>query len=276
MKNFITRAITSVFVVVALAGSIVLRQLVDYRLMYVLLYLFAVLGTFEMIRAMGDRLTSLQKCIAVAFSLSVTPAFCFLGGTSVAIITACAAILTLLTLVFDFQNTTIDSCGFTFITLTYPTGLLIPTLLANEIVPYGFIAMVLTFAIAPFADSGAYIIGSLLKGPKLCPTISPKKTVSGAIGGLLGGALASILVWVIFAKGQIFNSVTLEAIFFIILGVLGAIVTIIGDLIEGAIKRKLGIKDMGNLLPGHGGVLDRIDSTILCGAFIYLAFAFIN
>ena len=276
MKDFLTRVVTAVFIVIAFAGSIVLRQLVDYRLMYILLYAFAVLGTIEMIRALKDKLTSLQKCIALAFSLSVTPCFCFIGANSLAIICACACLLVLLTLVFDFKNTTLESCGLSLLTLFYPTGLLIPTLLANALEGYGFYAMVLTFAVAPFADSGAYIIGCIFKGPKLCPTISPKKTISGAIGGFLGGILASILVWVIFAKGQIFASLTVEVIFFIVLGILGALVTIIGDLVEGAIKRKIGIKDMGKLLPGHGGVLDRIDSNLLCGALMYLAFTFIK
>lgn len=276
MKDFAVRVITSIFIVACYVGALVLRELFDYRWMYLLIYVFSLLGTWEMVRAMGDRLTGFVKCVAYAFSICLTPVFCFLGGAETGILVFLAALLVLLDMVFAFERATVETTAAGLLALFYPSILLIPMMATNALGEKSFIAMVLIFAIAPFADSGAYIVGSLLKGPKLAPRISPKKTVSGLIGGLLGGVLASMLTWAIFARGLVFTSTAAEVILFVLIGLLGGFFTALGDLIEGALKRKLGVKDMGRLLPGHGGILDRIDGNLICSAFIYFIFAFIG
>lgn len=111
-------------------------------------------------------------------------------------------------------------------------------------------------------DSCAFFVGSLLKGPKLYPALSPKKTISGAIGGLCG----AIVVGFVFYH-WIRLSIPLGGWLLFALGI--SLVGQIGDLVESAIKRSLQVKDSGTLLPGHGGVLDRFDSLLFASFFAY-------
>lgn len=111
-------------------------------------------------------------------------------------------------------------------------------------------------------DTGAYYVGRTLGRHKLAPRISPKKTVEGAAGGLLGSALAALLSKKIFLPGV---SVPTLLILGGILGVAGQL----GDLAESALKRGVGIKDSSNLLPGHGGMLDRIDGILFAAPVLF-------
>jgi len=115
-------------------------------------------------------------------------------------------------------------------------------------------------------DTAAFFVGRTLGGPKLCPSISPNKTWSGAMGGLLFSFMYVLIAQKLFPES--FANVTM-AIFPII-----SIVGQLGDLLESAAKRFLKIKDTSQLLPGHGGLLDRMDSFLAVGFFNFLMFAF--
>lgn len=118
--------------------------------------------------------------------------------------------------------------------------------------------MILLFAVTWAADVFAYLAGSVLKGPKLWPRFSPNKTWSGFAGGLIGGtAMAVILVLTQGAGFLSFSGVNVWLAAFI--GLSGAVATMAGDLWESALKRRYGVKDSGDLIPGHGGLLDRVD-----------------
>lgn len=113
-------------------------------------------------------------------------------------------------------------------------------------------------------DTGAYFVGRTLGGPKLAPHISPAKTWSGALGGTGFALMAGSFL----ATAQGYKlSFPLMACFLLI-----SLVSIAGDLLESWVKRRLGIKDSGTLLPGHGGVLDRLDSPLAVGAFLLILF----
>lgn len=114
------------------------------------------------------------------------------------------------------------------------------------------------------ADTGGYVFGSTLKGPKLAPAISPNKTWSGFLGGTLIAALGGWLV-VSYIKGQAGFEV---ALFSAAIGV----VSQMGDLFESWIKRRFGVKDSGAIIPGHGGLFDRVDGLVAAA----LAAALIN
>ncbi len=116
----------------------------------------------------------------------------------------------------------------------------------------GLWAVVLVLAVSWSTDTFAYFSGMLFGKKKLCPEISPKKTVAGAIGGTLFGTLAGIIVtWIAIGKPERgFIALPLS------------IVSQLGDLAASVIKRKFGVKDYGKIFPGHGGVLDRFDSII--------------
>ena len=138
----------------------------------------------------------------------------------------------------------------------------------------GFIALLLCFVCSSLSDTFAYLVGSFFGGKKLCPKLSPKKTWSGAIGGVIGGIVGAILVLAIFGS-RVHLGFDNKWLFFIIVGAISSVLTIAGDLFESSIKRKVGIKDMGNILPGHGGILDRIDGISFVALFIYILFLFV-
>lgn len=123
----------------------------------------------------------------------------------------------------------------------------------------GMYLTVILFLVVMIGDVAAYFSGKFFKGPKLIPSISPNKTWAGLIGGI-AGSLAFILVTNTYQPFLPLNVA-------IILGLTIAIVGQIGDLIISMYKRRVGVKDTGNLIPGHGGILDRIDSLILSTPF---------
>ena len=110
-------------------------------------------------------------------------------------------------------------------------------------------------------DIMAYFSGFLFGKHKLCPKISPKKTIEGSIGGTLGSVILSGLFGYFFAPEVLVHC--------FVIGVLGGIVSQFGDLTASIFKRKMGIKDYGNLIPGHGGILDRFDSVLFTGPMVY-------
>lgn len=120
----------------------------------------------------------------------------------------------------------------------------------------GWIPFLLPCSTIILTDIGAYFVGRRFGGPKLWPSISPNKTWAGAIGGLVASLLAIVLVfWLVpeFQKRMSFPSV-------LIMTALTSIAAQAGDLLESWLKRRAGVKDSGHLIPGHGGVFDRLDS----------------
>ena len=125
-------------------------------------------------------------------------------------------------------------------------------------------AIWLIFIIAFGTDIFAYFTGMLLGKHKLCPTLSPKKTVEGAIGGIVGAVVFSVIFGVFCLSNG--RPVSFG---FILMAVIGSVVSQFGDLTASAFKRKMGIKDYGNLIPGHGGILDRFDSVLFVAPYLY-------
>lgn len=120
--------------------------------------------------------------------------------------------------------------------------------------PYGFLAILFIFLVVWGSDIGAFVAGRGIGGPKLWPRVSPNKTWAGLVGGLTAGLLAG-MVFALFVPNA--SSLTLGAT-----GLALALVAQLGDLAESGLKRRFGIKDSSSLIPGHGGVMDRADSTV--------------
>lgn len=141
--------------------------------------------------------------------------------------------------------------------------------------PYNFY-LTLWFLLSVWSmDVGAYIVGTNLKGPKLAPSISPNKTWSGLIGGIvLAVAVSEFYFYVLRSSTGMVLNARAEITYAIFAGLIAA-VSQIGDLIESSIKRHLNLKDSSNLIPGHGGVFDRIDGLIFAAPFVYFLFAYI-
>ena len=119
----------------------------------------------------------------------------------------------------------------------------------------------LVFLTAFGTDIMAYFTGYAIGKHKLCPEISPKKTIEGSIGGIIGSTILCGLFGYFFTCGLFIDC--------LIIGALGGVVSQLGDLTASIFKRKMGIKDFGNLIPGHGGVLDRFDSVLFTAPMVY-------
>ena len=123
------------------------------------------------------------------------------------------------------------------------------------------------------SDTCAYCVGVLFGKHKMSPKLSPKKSVEGAAGGIAGSMLLTFLYCFAFQE-QIqveFN----EMLIFAVIGGVGALISMVGDLAASAIKRNYGIKDYGTLIPGHGGILDRFDSVIFTAPVVYYLAAYL-
>ena len=233
--------------------------------------IIAVASTYEYERAFSDKLLKTEKVIIFIYPFAVYISYCFKGLGWAFGAMLFLFLLLLAQLVFEYDKISLESIGISLFTMIYPATILVSLLVINRYPTLEPLLMV--FAITPCADTFAYFVGSIVKGKKLCPNISPNKTVSGFIGGLFGGMIASLLVYFIFTeKGAIFNSVFLEVLLFAGAGIACALLTAYGDLVESVIKRKLGIKDMGKILPGHGGMSDRIDGLTFAAPVISFVF----
>jgi len=124
-----------------------------------------------------------------------------------------------------------------------------------RVMPHPISWTILVFAVTWSADICAFAVGNALKGPKLYPRYSPNKTWSGFFGGLVGATIAAIAV------GQL-STAKLSLGLAAMIGLAGGLATMAGDLWESMLKRRFGVKDSGDLIPGHGGLLDRVDGLI--------------
>ena len=276
-----TRIISGAFFVIIICAFFALREFLHPAIFYVLTSFISIVGTFEILRAYGDRISRLKRTILTIISIVLVPAFAILDYyfSYVSVLMIFSFILFLITLemvISLIKNAEISF--FNLIPIFYP---MLPVLIMsgmNALKSFAFIALLLTFVISPLTDTFAYFVGmaynKIKKGTakKLCPKLSPKKTVAGAIGGLFGGVLGGFLVYIIF-KPEILENYTL--LIFLALGLLASVLTQIGDLFESFIKRRVGIKDMGKIMPGHGGVLDRFDGIFFNGIFTYIFFLLI-
>ncbi len=121
----------------------------------------------------------------------------------------------------------------------------------------------LLYASVWFADSAAYYIGTYIGRNKLYFAVSPNKTFEGAFGSIIGGVFGAVII------RATFNIPDLTIMRVIVIGAILGIATVIGDLIESMFKRDAGVKDSSNLIPGHGGVLDKLDGLLVAGPTLY-------
>ena len=133
---------------------------------------------------------------------------------------------------------------------------------------------VVTLALPWLADAGAYFVGVIFGKHKMCPEISPKKTIEGAIGGTVVCVLATCGLGWIFAD-LLYKDVQINYINLAVLSFIGSLLSILGDLSFSIVKRTFEIKDYGNLIPGHGGVLDRFDSVVFVSPFLYIMMGYL-
>lgn len=265
----------------------------------------SVLGALEFLRAIDRegsgincKISFPQQAITIAFCAMVVPLYTVVeitmnaGLLAISIAVMVYVMFLAITSVFDHKKSSVKGTIYCVFCMLY-CGVLSALLSAINHLSYNSMsAMLILFFVPVLTDTGAFVVGSTLKRflpLKLAPQLSPNKTVIGAIGGILGGIIGSILAfYLIYCLGGVngeiiftgFNDVFITVrseivpplLSFVLAGFATSIMSQIGDLFESAIKRECGVKDMGNILPGHGGILDRFDSMLYCGVVVLICF----
>lgn len=171
----------------------------------------------------------------------------------------------------------------------YPSILFMSLIMLNHFAEFGSVialkingdilslfVLLLAIIVTICTDTFAYLVGSSIRGPKLCPRISPNKTISGSIGGLFGGVVSALLLYLIFITNDsfitAFSTIGGKVWHMVLLGVIGSVISQCGDLIASALKRHARVKDYGTIFPGHGGVMDRVDALIFNAMFVFVFF----
>lgn len=249
----------------------------------VLIYSFMLLGVYEMLHSFSVSGYKVYKLAPVLMSITSFPLVYFFGLVGLAVDFAICLMIVMIQFIFAKDRTLNDLFASIF-AMIYPALFMSVAFVITREVNAVYVAC---FAIlVPVAsDSFAYFVGRLVKGPKLCPTISPKKTISGAVGGLMGGVLASGIVYTLFEHFAVFGDMIVAPLFtpnhyvnlaiYLVIGLLGSVICQLGDLFASRIKRCIGIKDFGKIFPGHGGGLDRLDSIMFMLVVLFVIFSFV-
>lgn len=263
-KRLVTAA-----VLIAVSLAALWLWTVDNLWLAIYINLVTVLAVGEMVRNFREFLPAAVRILLLLYAAASYAIFRFLGFEAVLYAGILIFLVCFLCTIFT-KETTLQSVSSAALVIIYPTIALSVAYILNA-EENGLFLIVFMILTSCLADSMAYFTGRICKGPKLCPEISPNKTISGAVGGLAGGLIAAVAAYYFFL--YVFPEFPVYPIWqLLIAGFFGAAFTEVGDLAESFIKRQLGIKDFSNLLPGHGGVMDRIDGMIFCNFFMFFFF----
>ena len=271
MNETLTRAISGIVYIGILLYSIFIHN--NSYLFGTLMFLFAGISCWEF-----NNLIKVKNYRAY-FQLVIVAYFTFLAidennsSQTIFIVLGLATIITHLFLTFNLfklrrinhKSIIHQQLPLLYIILPFSLITLIPSIIKNTYNPYIILGVLL---IIWSNDTFAYLIGKKIGKRKLFEKISPKKTIEGFIGGLTAGIIVAIILALNTNSLNIFNWVVLS----IIISIFGSI----GDLVASKFKREAKIKDSSNLIPGHGGFLDRLDSLIFISSFVFLYLQLIN
>ena len=287
------RAISSIFIMLAIVLAVASKFIVN-EIFDIFIATIGVIGAIEMCNMLAKREIKVNQFLSSMFIvvLYISIIFPIDAGAEIwqVLLSMALAFVGYALVIFGYEclvnkqpvgqafDVTLNSAKV----MLYPSVLLSVFFIINHIealtavavnVPYlSFILIVFIWGIALLSDTFAYLVGSTLRGPKLCPKISPNKSWSGAIGGVLGGVLMGVITYLLIknidAMNIILTSTKINLAWLMILGGLGSAVSQVGDIFESYLKRKSGVKDSGNFMPGHGGMLDRVDALMFCLVFV--------
>ena len=276
MKNFVVRTITSVFFVAAIVTSFL-----NPRAMTLLFSIVTGMTIWEFAGLVNDRpFISINRFISTVSGVYL---FLAMAGYNSGLTPATVFIPYLVSIIYLMvaelylkAKDPINNWAYTMLSQLY---IALPLSLLNVLafrsngydIQYSYLAPLAVFVFLWINDAGAYCVGSLLGRHKLFPRISPGKSWEGSVGGGLLVVAAAVLIWYLTDLYEV-NDLGLNAYEWAGLGLVVVVFGTWGDLIESLFKRTLGIKDSGNVLPGHGGMLDRFDSTLMAvpAAVVYL------
>jgi phosphatidate cytidylyltransferase len=178
----------------------------------------------------------------------------YLGGWIFAIFWGVVAIIVMCEWTMLVSGADRDRAAWLAAGVPYAGAMALAPIVLRSDPEFGFVAMIFLFAVVWATDIAAYFVGRAAGGPKLAPRLSPNKTWSGAIGGLAGAVLAALLVVHFSGAGGVLAAA--------VVAIALSATAQVGDLAESAMKRRFGVKDASSLIPGHGGLMDRLDGFV--------------
>lgn len=272
------RVLTAIGILLVMVPTVLLSQYIMYP---ILLSLLATMAVFEMLRVLEMHKVWLVSVPAYLCALAFPFSCYFIPEEKIYVflLVLAAVVFTYLiylmaVAVFSKGNLTVTGVSEIFFTTVY----IIVSFTSMSMIRYidrevGLYVVILAFVAAWMSDVGAYFVGTLIGKHKLIPEVSPKKTVEGSIGGIFI-AIVSMLIYG-FILDLIIANLKVNYIVLAVLGLLLSVISQIGDLIASLIKREHGVKDYSNLLPGHGGIMDRFDSLMpVSTAILIICLAF--
>lgn len=258
-----TRVLTAVIGLPIIIGLILLGNPV---LKFTILGI-SLIGLFEFYRAIEDT----HKPMKYIGYVATVVYFLFFGLVEnyFTIYLSLLIVATLMTMVICYPKYSIVDVALTVIGVLY-IPLLFSFIVLIRKMQYGDFWIWLIFLSSWGSDTFAYFTGRAFGKHKLAPVLSPKKTIEGSIGGMIGAGVLGFIYTIIYTHYR-YTILSDYMILVVIAVVVAALISQFGDLAASAIKRTFGKKDFGNLLPGHGGILDRFDSILFVAPMIYLA-----
>lgn len=226
---------------------------------------FSAIAAYELLY--GTKLITEGRLLFYTMAMAfLVPLWSYFGRSHVA---AVLGILVFYILLFSDLMISDLKISFSKAAMCVVAGLVIPFMFSSLVrilcMEKGRYFILVPFVAAFMSDIGAYLVGCSIGKHKLCPVISPKKTVEGLVGGIVFAALGMVLYGFIL---QHFFDLKVNYICVAVYGLVGSLFGVFGDLSFSVIKRQTGIKDYGNIFPGHGGILDRFDSVIVVAPLI--------
>jgi phosphatidate cytidylyltransferase len=266
MSNLAARLLTAAVLIPVLVVAIRWSNPVG---VWSVVYLATFLGLREFYAMTMPKEPALERGFAIALGLGFAAAVYWLDGQPMAVTASLAAMTLLGWLFYLFRYRTMETVAVRVTAMLsgalYVGLLLTYVALLKKRGPDGGAWVYITLTVTWFGDTGAYFAGRFI-GPawpvKLYESVSPKKTIIGALGGLAGSFGAMVLAKLWYLPSLAWTDCALVAL---PAGALGQM----GDLCESMLKRSVGVKDSGTLLPGHGGMLDRIDALLFSVPYIY-------
>lgn len=278
MKNFLTRLLTSVFIL-AIFAVMVIASFFDYAF-ELTISLLAMMCIYEAIHAIGYSETKRFLIPSLAYAFFVPMSFLLVEQIHkspyylIIVLTFLYMISFIVIAMLNFEGIKFnDAATIMFVSLVI-TCFLSNILLLRRMETHGLFYMIMAIVCFSWAtDVFAYLVGMLIGKHRFAPHISPKKTIEGSLGGTLISILVTLGAVAIYCKVTSYHaSISLVLLYAALCSVIGQV----GDLAFSYIKRSYGIKDFGNILPGHGGVLDRLDSLIFLAPFFYMLISLKN
>lgn len=269
--------IISAIVGIVIGVSVLIAD-ISWLYMAVLAF-FGAVGVWELIRAVKCDRHKLLKWFCTVFAAAVpfvlnVPVIRRYGVTVYLAFVFCL-LLIMLAKHETVKFSDVAMCGCAALCIPGALSCILFVRYSVEDAAMGVFLIVYTLFCAWFGDSGAYFVGTFFGKHKLCPKVSPKKTVEGLIGGIVTvGIVVTVqcLVYNLFIASESFMSYAV----LIPVGMTASLVGVLGDLTASVIKRQYNVKDFGNIMPGHGGVLDRFDSVLFTAPFLFVVFSFIS